>query len=240
MLFLIAFVGAAVVALVLWKAMNTAQRRGARRRSADAGAGPSPPRGSAARTTTPSSCVSSTRRCASATTRPPPDAAARPGASERVRPATRQPARPRRRRPPSAASSSSASRVRRLEPVQVDLRALLEVRVERDPHHRAAARREVLGHPVQVDPARRAAHRVDHRDGVAHQVAVAVRVEPVHASPTRCGRRRSSRTTRSPASRPRPSTPVHRRVHQTGAAVGEHDVVEVLEQRRPCAGSRPR
>lgn len=46
MLFLIAFVGAAVIALVLWKAMNTAQTEGGPPPSRRPTAGPTRPRAS--------------------------------------------------------------------------------------------------------------------------------------------------------------------------------------------------
>ena len=128
-----------------------------------------------------------------------------------------------------APSSSSAIRVVAGQPVQLDLGALLQVRVERDPAHRPAPRAEVLGQPVQVDGAGLRPHRVDHRDRAGHQVVVAVRVQPVQR------RRRAARPVhragRHDHQRVRDvQHALHGRVHQAGTAVGEHDVVEVLQQ----------
>ena len=147
MLFLIAFVGAAVIALVLWKAMNSAQP------PSRAAAAPTPaaaePR---PRVSGPDDDPEFLRQLDEKVRKR--DDAARLTLTGRSTSAGRSGRGPSNASATAAASSSSASRVRRLQPVQVHLGALLEVRVERDPHHRAAARREVLGHPVQVHPAR--------------------------------------------------------------------------------------
>ena len=79
-----------------------------------------------------------------------------------------------------------------------------------------------------VDLARSRPHRVDHRDGVTHQLLVAVRVEPVQR------RRRAAGTVDRTRTHDDQGVGVvqhrrHRRVHQAGAAVGEHQAVEPLE-----------
>src|SRR5580698_11453528 len=117
----------------------------------------------------------------------------------------------------------------RAELLQLDLGPLFQVGVVGDAHHVAAAGGEVLFQPVQVHGA--LAARADggqHHDGVAHQVAVAVRVQPVEGGAGRPGPVHGRGADQDDLVG-QGKHAGHGRVQQAGTAVGDADRVVVLE-----------
>ena len=214
MLFLIAFVGAAIIALVLWKAMNASRSDAPPVARRPQSPGPEPTAGE--RPGRRPRLPASARREGQAARRPPDRPVARPSATgRRRRPRPPAPAGPCRVRGSSRSRSTSAPSCR-----------CGSNGIRTTARHRPAKCSATRSR--STPPAERL-HAVDHRDRVADQVAVPVRVEPVH------GRRRAARAVDRAGRHHHDLVghaehAVHRRVHQAGAAVGEHHVVEVLEQ----------
>ena len=116
-----------------------------------------------------------------------------------------------------------------VQPRQLHLSALVQVRVVRDPDHGPAAPGEVLLQAVQVHPAPgpRADHG-EHHHGVPDQVSVAVRLEPVQRgarAPRPVHRRRADQDDLVGQAQ----HSGHGRVQQAGPAIGEADRVVVLQ-----------
>ncbi len=126
-----------------------------------------------------------------------------------------------------AARATNASLRGRPEPIELDPAAGGEMRVVRDFHHAPAACLEVSAHAPRIHIRAGAVAR-QHDHGMGDLVAVAVRDQPVQGLAGAAGAVDSWGADHHEAVG-ESERALHRRVHEPGAGVGDHEVVEAGE-----------